>query len=228
MKKIITCLVGLVAASALCLIGCKKSQCDPTPDDYNDTLCSCPHSYLYLQPFGDFKKGEAERIERDIARQMPILADGLGLEIKILNPKPLPEMAYSKTYGRYRADSLLTYENRTPQKDGVLMGLLHEDISTSIHGQKDFGIIGYSLCPGRVSVVSTHRVPVQTGFTWLTVVHEYLHTQGVPHCPNNDPACIMCDAKGHAPSYRRMQGLCRDCATKAHLPIYDEKDKYIK
>lgn len=226
MKKFIFTVIASMVAGALSFTVCKKMIDAPTPDNHTDTLCSCPHSLLQLQLYGSFTKAEAQKIVDDISENMPILADELGLQITILDPKPLPAMAYSKTYGRYRADSLLTYEKRLAQKDCVLMGLLHEDISTTIHGKKDCGIIGYSFCPGRVSVVSTHRIADREN-TWKTVVHEYLHTRGVPHCPNDDPACMMYDAKGRSPMYAKKQGLCHDCAAKAHLPIADKSVKYI-
>lgn len=223
-------ILGLVAVSAVCLTSCKQNT-PPAGDENSDSIpCSCPHTFLRLQPYGDFTKAEAERIVKDINQNMPILAEEHGLEITILSPKELPEMAYNKNSGRYRADSLLRYVNRL-NKDKehrvVLMGLTHKDIATSIHGAQDFGIIGYSYCPGSSSVVSTFRIS-KPEHTWKCVVHEYLHTQGVPHCPNDDPACIMYDAKGKSPKYEQKKGLCHDCAAKAMLPIYDEKVRYIK
>lgn len=229
MKKIIFAFVGLIAAGALCLTSCNQNGpvVDKAP---TDTLCSCPHSFLHLQPYGDFTTAEAERIVEDINRNVPIIAAERGLEITILPAKELPAMAYNKTSGRYRADSLLTYGSRintNKDKRVVLMGLTHKDIAATIHGVQDFGIIGFSLCPGRSSIVSTYRIP-KPEYRWRTIVHEYLHTQGVPHCPNNDPACIMCDAKGKAPKFAQVKGLCHTCALKANLPIYDENVKYIK
>lgn len=222
-------LLGLIALAAVCFTSCKQTPVTVSDSD-SDTLCSCPHSFLHLQPYGDFTTAEAERIAQDVNKNMPILADERGLQITILPAKELPAMAYSKNSRRYRADSLLTYGSRIntdKDKRVVLMGLTHKDIAATIHGVQDFGIIGFSLCPGRSSIVSTYRIP-KTEYTWRTVVHEYLHTQGVPHCPNDDPACIMCDAKGKAPKYSQAKGICHECAVKAMLPIYDESVKYIK
>lgn len=228
MKKAAFSFFGFIAASALCFTSCKQNQSTSLFNDLGISSSSNSYSSWHLQPYGDFTKAEAERIVEDIKRNMPILEQEKNVQITILEPRQLPSMAYSKTYGRYRADSLLSYESRVnTDKDIVLMGLTHKDISTTIHGQKDFGIIGYSLCPGRSSVVSTYRIARRED-AWKTVVHEFFHTQGVPHCPNDDPSCIMCDAKGQAPKYSQKKGLCHDCATKARLPINDESVKYIK
>lgn len=232
MKKKMIGLFCFVATGVLCFALCKKyvfttDGASEPPCEYFSEDCTCPHYRLHLQPYGDFTKEEAARIVDDLKKNMPILFDEQGLEVTILDPQPMPSMAYSKTYGRYRADSLLTYENRLKQEGIKLMGLTHKDISTTIHGQKDRGIIGYSLCPGQSSIVSTYRISNRAN-TWKTVAHEFIHTLGVPHCPNDDPACIMRDAKGKAPKYAQKKGLCHDCASKAGIPIYDPKVKYIK
>lgn len=226
MKRLVFSFIGFAAVCLLCLTSCKQNS-SVLEELTSDTLCSCPHSFLHFLPYGDFTKAEAQRIVDDMQKNMPILFDELGLQVTILEPTELPTMAYSKQYGRYRADSLLRYENRLKKKDIILMGLTHKDISTTVHGVKDFGIIGYSLCPGQSSVVSTCRIP-KCEWAWKTVAHEYLHALGVPHCPNDDPACIMCDAKGKAPKYAQKVGLCHDCAKKAGIPIKNESVKYIK
>lgn len=226
MKKMIFGLLGLLAMSAMCFTSCHSRGPEVEVSD-DDTLCCCPHTFLHLQPYGDFTKAEAQRIVDDMREGMPILFSELGLQVTILEPTELPAMAYTKEFGRYRADSLLRYESRLKKKDIILMGLTHKDISTTIHGVKDYGIIGYSLCPGQSSVVSTYRIPKRE-WAWKTVAHEFLHTLGVPHCPNDDPNCIMSDAKGNSPHYAQNKGLCHDCAEKANIYFYDEKAKYVK
>lgn len=230
MKKLMLGVLALAVASATAFTSCKQQNAVTLEEDEDTLMCCCPHSFLLLQPYGDFSEAEAQRISMDIIDNMPILIDEMGLSISVLPPKAMPAMAYNETSGRYRADSLLAYVGRqNTEKDSrvVLMGLTHKDIATSIHGQKDYGIIGYSVCPGRSSIVSTYRIK-RTDDRWKTVTHEFLHTQGVPHCPNDDPACIMYDAKGGSPKNELKKGLCRTCAENAHLPIYDEKQKYIK
>lgn len=230
MKALMCGMLALAAANVISLTSCKQHDTDTPKQGEDSVLCCCPHSFLQLQPYGDFSQTEAERIVQDIADNMPVLYNELGLEVSVLPSKPLPSMAYNESSGRHRADSLLAYVGRqNTDKDSrvVLMGLTHKDIATSIHGQKDYGIIGYSVCPGRSSIVSTYRIK-RAEDSWKTVVHEYLHTQGVPHCPNDDPACIMYDAKGGSPKNEQKQGLCRSCAEKARIPFYDENAKYIK
>ena len=95
---------------------------------------------------------------------------------------------------------------------GYILGVTSKDISTSVPGKKDWGILGLSNRPGMSAVVSTFRVSKKTLFYKVTV-HELLHSFGLKHCGNDDRSCYICDAHG-TPQLEKQYRLCDDCRMK--------------
>ncbi len=97
--------------------------------------------------------------------------------------------------------------------DYYLIGVTDKDISTSIHNSDDYGILGLSyLGKGHVSIISTYRLKRQKDL-WKLAVHEFCHGfYGCPHCTNDNPGCIMADAKGGNPHFELKDSLCNDCS----------------
>ena len=59
-----------------------------------------------------------------------------------------------------------------PSKPGtVTIGLTHRDISTSIHGQYNYGIMGLSFRPGDACVVSTFRLKRKDDLWKVTILN---------------------------------------------------------
>ena len=103
-----------------------------------------------------------------------------------------------------------------PSKPGtVTIGLTHRDISTSIHGQYNYGIMGLSFRPGDACVVSTFRLKRKDDL-WKVTIHEFLHSRGLPHCKKNAPKCLMQDAHGKNTFYMK-HGLCEDCKNSLRM-----------
>ena len=97
-----------------------------------------------------------------------------------------------------------------PSKPGIVtIGLTHRDISTSIHGQYNYGIMGLSFRPGDACVVSTFRLKRKDDL-WKVTIHEFLHSRGLPHCKKDDLKCLMQDAHGKNTFYMKNE-LCQDC-----------------
>ncbi|MBQ6228486.1 MAG: hypothetical protein IJK08_08000 [Prevotella sp.] len=47
--------------------------------------------------------------------------------------------------------------------------------------------------------------------------HEFFHAVcNMHHCPNDDPRCIMKDAKGHA-DFSNKEHMCKTCKELCHL-----------
>ena len=84
----------------------------------------------------------------------------------------------------------------------VAIGLTHRDISTSIHGHYNYGIMGLSFRPGDALK--------RKDDLWKVTIHEFLHSRGLPHCKKNAPKCLMQDAHGKNTFYMK-HGLCEDC-----------------
>lgn len=158
-----------------------------------------------LLPYGDFTAQETEQLKSELEQN---LAPMVPVDITILPGEPLPQSAYDKPRNRYRAGEILNVlKCRKKTGEGVTIGLTHKDISTTIHGTQDFGIMGYSHMPGNASVCSTFRLKRQADLCNL-VIHEFLHAVGFPHCET--AGCYMQDAHGKNVMTGR-KSLCRQC-----------------
>ena len=103
----------------------------------------------------------------------------------------------------------MLHEEHGDNDEIVTIGLTHQDISTSIHGQCNYGIMGLSFRPGDACVVSTFRLKRKDDL-WKVTIHEFLHSRGLPHCKKNAPKCLMQDAHSKNTFYMK-NGLCQDC-----------------
>ncbi len=132
------------------------------------------------------------------------LRDELQVEVRRLDPIPLPKEAYYAPRRRYRADTLLdhllTLIPEEPRTTRVL-GLTASDISTTKGDIKDWGIFGLGLVPGQAAVISSHRLKRSAKSRKhlrrrisITAVHEIGHTFGLHHC--TESRCPMQDAEG--------------------------------
>lgn len=194
-------LLGMMLLASFC--GCR-----------NDEAGNAEYTLL-LQPYNNFTQAEAEQLKHDLEENLvPIMEDaGKRLAIEVLPNDTLSKEFYYAPRGRYRADRIIRHLERMRKPSVYRMGLTHYDISATVHGVEDYGILGLSFRPGHSSVVSTFRVKDRRHNLWKVTAHEFLHAVGLPHCPNDDPACLMKDAKGH-PCIERQKGLCPTCSSR--------------
>lgn len=72
------------------------------------------------------------------------------------------------------------------------------------------GILGLSIHPGNTCVVSSFRVKNPKNL-WKITAHEFIHTYfDYSHCPNDNPKCLMKDAKGHV-YFNNKNTICNKC-----------------
>ena len=133
-------------------------------------------------------------------------------KVKVLPNKSLTVELMNDAKTRYRASKILDQQQGMIKQPGdVVIGLTNEDISTSIHGYNDWGILGLSYLNKSNCVISTFRVKDKSQF-WKVVLHEFGHGfLGLPHCPNNDSSCFMVDAKGK-PNLTPQRHFCETCS----------------
>ncbi|MBQ3364269.1 MAG: hypothetical protein IJG42_10005 [Muribaculaceae bacterium] len=133
-------------------------------------------------------------------------------EVKVLPNKPLTKDLMNDAKTRYRASKILDLQQGMIKQPGdVVIGLTDKDISTSVHGYEDWGILGLSYLNKSNCVISTFRVKDKSQF-WKVVLHEFGHGfVGLPHCPNNDSSCFMVDANGK-PNLTPQRHFCDSCA----------------
>ncbi len=204
-KSFVILAVGLII---ILMSSCGKKT-SSTEDD-SDTLCTCPpESFVHidLQPLGDFTQKEANQLKEELEKHLvPIYLS----EIEVLPQKDIPASCLYKPRNRYWAGKILGFLKQQNQgSDFVTIGLTHRDISTSIHGQYNYGIMGLSFRPGNACVVSTFRLKRKDDL-WKVTTHEFLHSRGLPHCKKDNPKCLMQDAHGKNTFYIK-NGLCQDC-----------------
>ena len=152
----------------------------------------------------------------------------------ILSEIELPKQAFVNIKSpRYRADSIITIQNRTINDSlDFVLGLTHKDISITKHDIKgnikepkwkynDFGVMGLAYCPGKSSIVSSFRLKHKDKsleFSRLkkVVIHEFGHNLGLPHCPNKH--CVMTSAAEKISTIDNEKlELCSKCKTNVGM-----------
>ena len=190
---------------------CIAISCSNKSEQQNEEEleCSCPHATICLQPYEDFSKEEAEKL-------VPVLQENFdkwiygGWEFKVLNPKKLPKESFVTSRNRYRAMTIMKSELKNLKGKEIIIGLTHKDICANAHGVQDYGIVGMSLKLHQVCIASDKRLSNKSDY-WKPILHEFIHTfYGVGHCPDDDPKCIMKDAKGKG-TFHIQEYLCDKC-----------------
>ncbi len=164
-----------------------------------------PSLIISIQPFSDISPMLTDYVFKELKKVYPFC------EVK--QPIQLPKSAYYKPRNRYRADTLIGFLDRLNKNGHVTIGLTCKDISTSVHGYSDWGVMGLGFMPGDACVVSTHRLKKgNMNIQYAKVAkHELGHTQGLPHCPVK--TCLMADAEGKNPTDKET-GFCPKCKAR--------------
>ena len=200
-------LTMLITILAINLVSCNKLAKQAVPVYIGDTICTDPEYTLviHLQPLGSFSQSKAEQLKRNLEQHLsPIYPCTIQVDPNI----DLPKSAYYKPRNRYWAGGILKYLKQQSD-EVVVIGLTDKDISTSIHGQFNYGIMGLSYKPGNSCIVSTYRLKRRDDL-WKVTMHEFLHSRGLPHCLDDNSSCIMQDAHGHNTFYRKFT-ICKRC-----------------
>lgn len=192
-----------------------SSACNRRNESRDSSLVSSKNKgkeiTVCLQPYHGFPKGQLLQLQTDMQHCLDTLVPEKKFKVEVLDEKTLPPSCYYKPRNRYRADSIIRYQ-KTFQSPHYIMGVTSKDVSTSVHGHEDFGILGLSYCPGKSAVVSTFRVKNKPLF-YKVAVHEILHCLGLPHCAQNDRTCYICDAN-KVPQLEKQYRLCPECKKK--------------
>ena len=177
--------------------------------DEANVPCTCPFVRVSLQPLGDFTQKEAERLQKDLEKNLSGMLD-IDMLFEVLPTKPLEDTWKNDAKSRYRADKIINSMARSANKQHIIIALTHKDVSVSYKGNKDWGVLGLSLILKKLCVVSTYRLKDKRDL-WKVATHEFIHTCfEYQHCPKDNPTCIMKDAKGHA-HFANKESLCDVC-----------------
>ena len=218
MKKLLSFVIGSMATALF--VGCSQgngSQSKMAEVIADSLPAEPPLGYVInLQPLGDFSLQEAEQLRKEFVGHLgeifPSQPKGyLDASVSIGEPMEIPISCLYKPRNRYWAGKILgvLHAEHGGNDEIVTIGLTNRDISTSIHGQYNYGIMGLSLRPGDACVVSTYRLKRKDDL-WKVMMHEFLHSRGLPHCKKDDVKCLMQDAHGKNTFYMK-NGLCEEC-----------------
>lgn len=159
-------------------------------------------STIFIQPFDDLSEKYINYVYKEISKICP--------DVVLKKTIKLPKSAYYSPRNRHRADSLLTFLGKQTKAGNVTLGLTSKDISCTDGNIADWGIIGYSYCPGKASVASTFRLDKNnlSEQFFKAAIHELGHAMGLDHCP--DKTCLMRDAEGKNTTNEET-GFCENC-----------------
>lgn len=222
--------IGFVALAAILMMALLLSACKGMKPEGEEDLPyhGPPTITVFLVPMDGISTSDAEKLKVDFmknfaARQFE------PYDVEVLAHMSTPDSCLNDAKTRLRADKMLRtlkvkYSEEARHKakakypkawDYHIVGVTNKDISTSVHGKADYGILGLSFLGhkhGDSSVVSTYRLKRKKDL-WKLTAHEFCHGfYGCPHCKNDDPHCLMADAKGGNPHFEIKDSLCGDCA----------------
>ena len=171
----------------------------------------CPHATIYLQPYDNFTQKEAGKLKADLDKRLERIID-CAITVVVLPNKQLSDSFLGETGKKYRIDKIIDSLKGNADNHHIYIGITHRDICRDYkNGVKDWGVLGSSIADYHACVVSDHRLKHKKRDLWKVVVHEFIHTYyNYGHCPEDNPHCLMKDAKGKA-DFSNKNDLCDYC-----------------
>ena len=178
---------------------------------------SSPHyTTIFLQPLDNFTLQEAMQLQEVLEQRFRKIFNE-GFEFEILPNKKLSVDLMNDSKSRYRADKIINSLKKEASNHRIIIGLTHKDVSVPYKGKPDWGVLGLSIHGTYACVVSDFRLKNKKRDYWKVVTHEFTHTAcNYSHCPNDDPTCIMKDAKGKA-DFSNKVDFCKTCREKINI-----------
>ena len=178
---------------------------------------SSPHyTTIFLQPLDNFTQQEAMQLQEVLEQRFRKIFNE-GFEFEILPNKKLSVDLMNDSKSRYRADKIINSLKKEASNHRIIIGLTHKDVSVPYKGKPNWGVLGLSIHGSYACVVSDFRLKNKKRDYWKVVTHEFTHTAcNYSHCPDDDPTCIMKDAKGKA-DFSNKVGFCKTCREKIKI-----------
>lgn len=212
-KKIIIFSIVILAILAgfwlyLC-VNTTDKESDSEGNDVNvENLDYTVHVVINIQPLDNFSEEEAEKIAWEL-EELAYEQLKIAAEIYVLPAQPMQSKWLNERKSRYDACKLIdAFKNDCT----YTILLLHKDISIpKYRGKTDWGVLGLTLQPGKTCVISDFRLKHKKKDMAKVILHEFIHAYyNYKHCPKDDAACIMKDAKGKA-DFSNKKSLCKEC-----------------
>ncbi len=178
---------------------------------------SSPHyTTIFLQPLDNFTQQEAMQLQEVLEQRFRKIFNE-GFEFEILPNKKLSVDLMNDSKSRYRADKIINSLKKEASNHRIIIGLTHKDVSVPYKGKPDWGVLGLSIHGTYACVVSDFRLKNKKRDYWKVVTHEFTHTAcRYSHCPDDNPLCIMKDAKGKA-DFANKVSFCKTCREKINI-----------
>ena len=201
-----------ILLAVLTICGCNKKVEQANSSSLNN---SCPPT-IFLQPYDNYTQDEAKQLSQMLEKKFLELF-GVEFEFEVLPNKKLSADLMNNSKSRYRADKIINSLKKEASKQRIMIGLTHKDVSVPYKGKADWGVLGLSIHGTYACVVSDYRLKNKKRDYWKVVTHEFTHTAfKYNHCPEDDPICIMKDAKGKA-DFSNKVGFCKTCREKINI-----------
>ena len=195
---------ALLAVLMFC--GCKKTE---------QANCTCPPT-IFLQPYDNYTQKEAKQLSKVLEKKFLELY-AVEFEFEVLPNKKLSVDLMNDSKTRYRADKIIDSLKKEASYHRIMIGLTHKDVSVPYKGKPDWGVLGLSIHGTYACVVSDYRIKNKKRDYWKVVTHEFTHTAcNYSHCPEDNPTCIMKDAKGKA-DFTNKVGFCKTCRERINI-----------
>ena len=153
--------------------------------------CTCPPT-IFLQPYDNYTQKEAKQLSKVLEKKFLELY-GVEFEFEVLPNKKLSADLMNDSKSRFRADKIIDSLKKEASDHRIMIGLTHKD------------------------VVSDYRLKHKKRDYWKVVTHEFTHTAcNYGHCPDDNPLCIMKDAKGKADFSNKVE-FCKTCREKIKI-----------
>ena len=195
-----------ILLAVLMLGGCKKTE---------EAKCTCPPT-IFLQPYDNYTQKEAMQLSKVLEKKFLELY-GVELEFEVLPNKKLSADLMNDNKTRYRADKIIDSLKDGAGDHKIIIALTHKDVSVPYKGKADWGVLGLSIHGTYTCVVSDYRLKHKKRDYWKVVTHEFTHTAcRYSHCPDDNPLCIMKDAKGKA-DFSNKVDFCKTCKENINI-----------
>ena len=192
--------------AVLMLCGCKKTE---------QANCTCPPT-IFLQPYDNYTQKEAKQLSKVLEKKFLELY-GVEFEFEVLPNKKLAADLMNDNKTRYRADKIINSLKDGAGDHKIIIALTHKDVSVPYKGKADWGVLGLSIHGTNTCVASDYRLKHKKRDYWKVVTHEFTHTAcNYDHCPDDNPLCIMKDAKGKADFSNKVE-FCKTCREKINI-----------
>lgn len=193
----------------ICLfVGCNNPG--SLPGKVSDAMIGTSEDTLVFVPLDGVAVEKTASYAKEVCGILKELFPDYKFRCDILDADRIPNTCLNDAKTRFRAVKVMDWLKARSSKHKTIIGVTNKDISTTIHGVDDYGILGLSYRPGKVCINSTYRVKDKSMMHKL-ILHEFLHSKGFKHCPDDEPKCYMKDAKGK-PNLKAQNGLCSTCS----------------